>query len=81
MILTLPPPPRLPAHTWRPLCREDAAALLQLEVDCAPIDGGTSIASSVERKAKLEEIGDKLSIDTLCEGDCTGRLKAHPLQR
>ena len=74
MILSLPSPPRLPAHTWRPLRREDAAALFQLEVDCAPIDGGTSIATVADQKTKLEQSGDNLRADTLCAVDSTGRL-------
>jgi len=76
MILSLPSPPRLPAHTWRPLRREDAAALFQLEVDCAPTDGGTGIATIAERKAKLKEAGDNLATDTLCAVDSTGRSAA-----
>ena len=76
MILSLPSRPRLPAHTWRPLRREDAAPLFQLEVDCAPTDGGTSIASIAEWKTKLEEAGDKLTTDTLCAVDSAGRLAA-----
>ena len=76
MILSLPSPPNLPAHTWRPLRSEDAAALFHLGVDCAPIDGGTSIATIAEWKAKLEEAGGKLTSDTLCAVDSTGRLAA-----
>jgi mycothiol synthase len=76
MIFSLPPPMRLAAHTWRPLRPEDAAALHQLELDCAPMDGGTSIASIAERKAKLEEAGDNLTTDTLCAVDSTGHLAA-----
>jgi len=76
MILSLPSPPRLPAHTWRPLRPEDAPALFQLEVDCAPTDGGTGIATIADQKTKLEQSGDKLTTDTLCAVDSTGRLAA-----
>jgi len=72
----LPAPPSLPAHTWRPVRPEDAAALFQLELDCAPFDGGTSITTVAEQKAKLEEAGDKLATDTLCAVDSAGRLAA-----
>jgi len=50
--------------------------LFQLEVDCAPIDGGTSIASIADQKTKLEQTGDNLTTDTLCAVDSTGRLAA-----
>jgi len=76
MILTLPPPTRLPAHTWRPLRREDATALRELELACAPLDGGTSIAAVADQKTKLEQAGDHLMTDTLCAVDSTGRLAA-----
>ena len=76
MIFSLPSPPNLPGHTWRPLRSGDAAALFQLEVDCAPVDGDTSIATITEWKAKLEEAGDRLSTDTLCAVDSAGRLAA-----
>jgi len=76
MNLSLPSPPSLPAHTWRPLRPEDAAALFQLEVDCASVDGGTSIATIADQKTKLEQAGDKLTTDTLCAVDSTGRMAA-----
>ena len=76
MILTLPSPPNLPSHTWRPLRREDAPPLVHLEGDCARTDGGTGIATITGRKAKLEEAGDKLATDTLCAVDSTGRFAA-----
>ncbi|MGB9298998.1 MAG: GNAT family N-acetyltransferase, partial [Anaerolineae bacterium] len=76
MILSLPSPPVLPSHTWRPLGREDAPALFQLEADCAPTDGGTSIASVADQKTKLEQAGDNLTTDTLCAVDSAGRLAA-----
>jgi len=76
MILSLPSPSNLPSHTWRPLRPEDAAALHQLELACAPIDGGTSIATIADQKTKLEEAGDNLTTDTLCAVDSTGRLAA-----
>ena len=76
MIFSFPSPPILHGHTWRPLGLEDAPALFQLEVDCAPIDGGTSIASISQWKTKLQEAGDKLTTDTLCAVDSTGRFAA-----
>ena len=76
MNLPLPSPPSLPSHTWRPLRNEDAVALHQLELDCAPVDGGTSIATIADQKRKLEGAGDKLMTDTLCAVDCAGRLTA-----
>jgi len=76
MRVSPPAAPSLPGHTWRPLRREDAAALHQLELDCAPFDGGTSIATVAEQKAKLEEAGDKLTTDTLCAMDSRARLAA-----
>ena len=76
MILSLPSPPRLPAHTWRPLRSEDGPALFKLEADCAPIDGGTSMATIAGHETKLEQSGDNLRTDTLCAVDSTGRFAA-----
>ena len=76
MTTALPSTPVLPSHTWRPLRSGDAHALFQLEADCAPFHGGTSIASIAERKEKLKQAGDKLTTDTLCAVDSTGRLAA-----
>lgn len=76
MTEALPSAPTLPAHTWRPVRSEDAVALHQLELDSAPFDGGTSIASIADQMAKLEQAGDNLTTDTLCAVDSTGRFAA-----
>jgi mycothiol synthase len=76
MMVWPPPAPSLPGHAWRPLRPGDAVALHQLELDCLPSDGGTDIVTVAGQKAKLEEAGDKLSTDTLCAVDATGRLAA-----
>lgn len=76
MILPLSSPPNLPSHTWRPLRREDAAALHRLELDCVPLDGGTSIATVADQRTKLEQAEDGLATDTLCAVDSAGRLAA-----
>ncbi len=62
--------------TWRPLRQEDAAALHQLELDCGPTDGSTSLTTVEEYQRKLEEPGDGLVKDTLCAVDSNGRLAA-----
>lgn len=68
--------PRLPSHTWRPLRREDAAPLHRLELACAPLDGGTNLATIADLSARLDETGTRLTTDTLCLVDPTGELAA-----
>jgi mycothiol synthase len=72
----MPVPAELPDHVWRPLRREDATALRELELACAPTDGGTSIATIADQTTKLEQAGDNLTTDTLCAVDSTGQLAA-----
>jgi len=72
----LPAPPSLPGHTWRPLGVEDAAALFQLQVDCAFADGGAFVQTIAQQRAKLEEAGDRLTADTICAVDSRLRLAA-----
>ena len=76
MITTMPVPAGLPGHVWRPLRREDAPALHQLELECVPTDGGTSLNSVEDHRKELEGAGEKLTTDTLCASDSAGRLAA-----
>ena len=68
--------PSLSGHSWRPLHAEDAGALHQLELDCAPADGGTSLSIVEEYRKKLQRAGENLATDTLCAADSSGRLAA-----
>lgn len=74
--MALPVCPRLSDLTWRALRSEDAVALHQLELHCAPLDGDTCVATVADQKTKLKQAGDKLTTDTLCAMDSTGRLAA-----
>jgi mycothiol synthase len=76
MAVDLPVPSAYPGFTWRPLRREDAAALHLLEVECGPTDGSTSLTTVEEYQGKLEEAVDGLAKDTLCAVDSSGRLAA-----
>jgi mycothiol synthase len=76
MAVAVPSPPSLSGHTWRALGAGDAPALHQLELDCVPTDGGTSLSSIEEYRRKLEGAMEKLTTDTLCAADSTGRLAA-----
>jgi mycothiol synthase len=68
--------PGLLGYTWRPLRPTDGAPLHRLQVDCAPLDGGTSIDSIEELNARLGEAGDRLATDTLALTDSSGNLAA-----
>jgi mycothiol synthase len=68
--------PSLPRHSWRSLRPEDAGALHRLELDCVPADGGTSLGTVEEHRSKLQAAGEKLTTDTLCAADSSGRLAA-----
>jgi len=69
-------PPGDPELAWRPLCQEDGPALHQLELDCAPTDGGTSLTTVEEYERKLDQTGEDLVKDTLCAVDSSGQLAA-----
>ncbi len=73
---TLPIPPPLPGYTWRALRQEDAAALYQLALDCAPLDGSTNVGTLASYQALLDELVSTLATDTLCAVDADGRLAA-----
>jgi len=76
MNIGLPSPPSLPGVVWRPLVVEDALSLHQLELDCAPVDGGTHLRTVEESRKRLEEVGEKLVADTLCAARSAGQLAA-----
>lgn len=76
MAVNLPVPSGFSLFNWRPLCKGDATALHQLEVDCASTDGRTSPSTAEEYRRKLEETGEELVRDTLCAVDSTGRVAA-----
>ena len=48
----------------------------QLELDCAPLDGGTSLETVEDYRRKLDEVEDRLQTDTLCAVDSVGQLAA-----
>ena len=76
MNIGLPSPPSLEGYAWRPLVVEDAPALHELELDRAPVDGGTNLGTVEEYRKKLEEAGESLVTDTLCAVGSTGQLAA-----
>jgi mycothiol synthase len=76
MTTTLPVAPRLSGYTWRPLRREDAPALHDLELECAPVDGGTSLSTVEGYLMRFEQSGESVETDTLCAVDSAGRLAA-----
>jgi mycothiol synthase len=76
MNIGLPSPPSLEGCTWRPLAVEDALALHELELDCAPVDGGTHLRTIEQYRGKLEKAGENLVTDTLCAMDPTAQLAA-----
>jgi mycothiol synthase len=76
MNIGLPSPPSLEGYTWRPLAVEDAPSLHELELDCAPVDGGTHVRTVEEYQEKLEEAGENLVTDTLCALGPAGELEA-----
>jgi mycothiol synthase len=61
---------------WRSLRREDAPALHQLEAECGPTDGSTTLSSVEQYLARLDQAGHSVETDTLCAVDSTGRLAA-----
>jgi len=76
MAVALPSAPSLSGHAWRSLQTADAPALHQLELECVPTDGGTSLSTIEEYRRKLEGAVESLTTDTLCAADSTGRLAA-----
>ncbi|HUW94847.1 MAG TPA: GNAT family N-acetyltransferase [Anaerolineae bacterium] len=76
MAVALPSVPRLPGYAWRELRLGDASALHQLELECVPADGGTSLSTIEEYRRKLQAAGENLTTDTLCAADSSGRLAA-----
>ncbi len=66
----------LPGHTWRPLHREDAPALHQLELDCARADGSTNLGTIVDRQKRFDDAAGNVSTDTVCAVNPTGQLAA-----
>jgi mycothiol synthase len=76
MTSAFPSAPGLPDHIWRPLHREDAAALHELELDCGSIDGSTSLSGVEDYLKRFDEAAENVETDTLCAVDSTGRLAA-----
>lgn len=66
----------LPGLTWRPLHREDAPALHQLELDCAWADGSTNPSAIPDHQKKFDDPGWNVSTDTLCAVNAMGQLAA-----
>jgi mycothiol synthase len=76
MSITLPIPPKLRGHIWRSLHRADAAALYQLEADCARTDGHTSPGTIVGHDKRFDDDTSNVATDTLCAVNATGQLAA-----
>jgi len=76
MSTTLPTPPTLSGHIWRPLRREDAPALYRLERECAPIDGDTNPGTDDHYHKLVDHAGGRLATDTICAAASSGRLAA-----
>lgn len=66
----------MPALDWRPLRQEDAPALFELELECAPVDGDTNPPSLLECERTLEHAAGSLATDTLCAVNAAGQLIA-----
>ena len=76
MNTTLPTPPTLSGHIWRPLRQEEAPALYSLEWECAPIDGGTNAGTLDHYHKLVDHAGDRIATDTICAVASSGRLAA-----
>jgi ribosomal protein S18 acetylase RimI-like enzyme len=76
MKLSLPAPPQLPGYVWRALRRDDALALYQLQLDCAPLDGYTNPSTLAAYQHRIASAGGRISTDTLCAANDAGGLVA-----
>ncbi len=72
---SLPAPPDVPGHTWRPVCPGDLPAIRELQLACAAVYGNPA-DKLVDYARAIGALGGPPIGDTICCVDREGRLIA-----